>query len=257
MRSDSKVNRLETQALVVGYAMSRFDIQYLASRNCRTWNEAFDEAAVSLGVKPTSIKLLRDEFDPYHSNKRKGWRNREMLPSRQRVLDELRDVSDEGVQEIVKRILQRDEDPITDAIDSLADVSRTSANVAERLLTGRQAEDFFLDHCESLIDYARADICDARLLARGYDFGLTSNADVAIEVKGIKKSRGDILFTDREWNEALARGVNYWLVIVANLNSRPIGHVFPDPHATFEVNSEYRRSITVSWRARFDPTTHH
>ncbi|MDA1013547.1 MAG: DUF3883 domain-containing protein [Planctomycetota bacterium] len=244
--------RLETQALVIGYAMSRLDQQYLKARGCRKWKDAFEEAAESLGVKPTSVKLLRDEFDPFHSNMRKGWHKRDMLPSRQRVLDELSGLSDEGVSEIVTRILKRDEQSIEEAIDSLADVSRTSANVAERLLTGRRAEDYFLKHCDHLISYTREEICDARLLARGYDFGLSADNNIAIEVKGLKQLKGDVLFTDREWAEARIRRSNYWLVIITGLSDAPRGHVIVDPHTAIQCKSEYRTSVTVSWRAKFD-----
>jgi hypothetical protein len=40
--------RLETEALVIGYAMSRLDQGYLSARRCSTWQQAFDEAAGDL-----------------------------------------------------------------------------------------------------------------------------------------------------------------------------------------------------------------
>ncbi len=68
--------RLETAAIVVGYAMSRLDEGFLRSQRVRTWKAAFEHAAKALHVRPASLKNLRDEFDPFHDNKRKGWRHR-------------------------------------------------------------------------------------------------------------------------------------------------------------------------------------
>lgn len=251
MRENESRFRLETKALVIGYAMSRLDTDYLAERKVDSWKAAFEEAANTLSIKATSARLLRDEFDPFHPNRRKGWHKRKALPSRQRILDELGAVSHDGLIEIVSRILSGDDTTIVEAIDSLADVSRTSHNVAERLLTGRKAEDYFLRHCERLIEVAPDQLIDARLLARGYDFGVHGVPERAIEVKGLKSQQGDLLFTDREWSEAKVRGSAYWLVVIANLRSRPKAHVIPNPRTVLKCESDYRTSITVSWRARF------
>lgn len=152
--------RLETEAIVIGYAMSRLDHLYLKSRQSTSWKSAFAEAANALSVRPASIKNLRDEFDPIHPNSRKGWHNRALRKNRHRVLGELCDISDDGLLELVGRIIQRDEEPIIEAIDSLANVTKVVYNVAERLLTGRRAEEYFLDHSNDLIDVPRADLED-------------------------------------------------------------------------------------------------
>lgn len=151
MSSDLQPVRLETEAIVIGYAMSRLDTIYLQAQNCRTWTEAFEQAAAELGIRPASLKNLRDEFDPVHNNRRKGWHKRPLRPNRQRVLDELKDLSDDAILELVARIVRREEDAILEAIDSLAFPPRTAYNVAERLLTGRRAEEYFLANCEQLI----------------------------------------------------------------------------------------------------------
>ncbi len=54
--------RLETEELVIGYAMSRLDEQYLRARQCTTWQQAYGEAATALSRLPTSFKNLRDEL---------------------------------------------------------------------------------------------------------------------------------------------------------------------------------------------------
>jgi len=249
MPTNLKKVRLETEAIVVGYAMSRLDGRYLKARGMTAWKMAFSEAAEALSVRESSFKNLRDEFDPVFPNPRLGWHKRALRPNRQRVLDEMRDVSDEGLIELIARIIHRDEEPIIEAIDSLANVTPVTQNVAERLLTGRKAEDYFLDNCREIIKIRRDDIMDFRLMARGYDFGIRDHPEQAVEIKGLKSKRGQILFTDREWMEALCRGSDFWLVVVGNLASRPIPRVYRDPHALLKVTSNCRTSIAISWHS--------
>lgn len=249
---DESRTRLETEELVIGYAMSRLDREYLRARQCATWQQAYKEAANALSRLPTSFKNLRDEFDPVHPNQRVGWhRNtpQPLRPNRQRVLDELQDVSDDALSELVARILRREEDAINEAIDSLAVVTKVAHNVAERLLTGRRAEEYFLSHSAGLIGIEPSLILDYRQAARGFDFGILNDPERVIEVKGIKQKRGDIQFTDREWTEAKYRGENYLLAIVGNLIAEPVARVIPNPYAALVATCSYRTSISAAWRS--------
>ncbi|HEV8715421.1 MAG TPA: DUF3883 domain-containing protein [Candidatus Binatia bacterium] len=249
MSDQLKRTRLQTEAIVIGYAMSRLDTTYLSTRKCLTWNQVFAEAADALRVRPGSLKNLHDEFDPIHGNPRKGRHKRMLRPNRQRVLDELREVSDDALLELVARILKRDEGATVEAIDSLATVTRVAHNVAERLLTGRRVEEHFLAHSEQIISVQTVDILDFRQAACGFDFGVRGQAEWAIEVKGLKRVRGDIQFTDREWTEAKYRRENYWLVIVGNLAAKPLARVIRDPHAVLKANCAYQASLTAIWRS--------
>lgn len=192
---------------------------------------------------------MRDEFDPVHGNPRRGWHKRPLRTSRQRVIDELQEVSDDALGELVSRIIQQDDDSVDEAIDSLAATTRIAHNVAERLLTGRRAEEFFLQGSAEIIGVASEKILDFRQAARGFDFSVEGNLEWAIEVKGIKRMRGAIQFTDREWSEAKIRRSDYWLVVVGNLDADPIPKVFRDPHATLKAHCAYQKSITATWRS--------
>ena len=56
MTTDSLTRkRIETEAIVVGYAMSRLDSRYLAALGVKSWRSAFDKAAASLGVPRASM----------------------------------------------------------------------------------------------------------------------------------------------------------------------------------------------------------
>ena len=240
---------LDTSALIVGYAMSRLDQAYLAARGCESWKAAFSQAGDLLGVAPTSIKNLRDEFDPVHGNARRGWRDRPMRPNRQRVMGELCDVSDAALLEMIDRVLALDPEAVQEVVAPLSRPSARIHNVAERLRTGRLAEEYFLEHSQSIVGIAPSLILDHRALARGYDFGVDRRSDVAIEVKGLKQSRGGIAFTDREWSEAKARGTGYWLVIVGRIEANPIARLIADPSAALVANCQYQTTIAAFWRA--------
>src|SRR5690242_891191 len=73
MQRQTRRQRLETAAIVVGYAMSRFDAAYLASRGLTSWRACFEEAGRAMRKPPATFKNLRDEFDPIHANSRQGW----------------------------------------------------------------------------------------------------------------------------------------------------------------------------------------
>jgi hypothetical protein len=251
MSDDHAYTRLDIEAIVIGYAMSRLDLKYLASRHLQAWGQVYMEAGDILSCPPMSLKNLRDEFDPVHSNPRRGWHRHtdKLRPSRQRVLDELEVLSDDALLELISRILSRDEEAVATAIDSLAVRTRIAHNVAERLLTGRRAEEYFLEHSQELVGFTTSQIIDLRQSALGFDFGIDSRPELAIEVKGIKQHRGDVQFTDREWSEAGYRGERYWLAVVGNLGAEPSARIIRDPHASLAAHCSYKTTIAAVWRS--------
>lgn len=234
---------------MLGYAMSRLDSGYLSATGASNWRTAFSRASSALGVPATSFKNLRDEFDPIHSNDRLGWRNRELRPNRQQVANEFAEVSDEALTEFVRRILARDNEATAEAIDSLLPSPRVPANVAERLLTGRKAEQYFLEHSEILVGIAATALLDCRLGAKGYDFAAGQSDNRVFEVKGIRRTKGEILFTDREWSEAAAKRDCYWLVVIGDLDSKPRARIFQDPCRSLIAKCVWRTTLSASWRS--------
>ena len=160
------------------------------------------------------------------------------------------DISDDALMALVDRIILRDEEATAEAVDSLAATPRTAQNVAERLLTGRRAEEFFLTHSEALVGIKQTEIVDNRQSACGFDFAVSKRPEGGIEVKGLKPVKGEILFTDREWTEAKSRCDDYWLVVVGNLDSAPQGKVVRDPYHVLEANCSYQVTVAAVWRSR-------
>ena len=231
--SQSSRKRLRPSRSLWDTQMSRLDDRYLRSQGVRTWKAAFDRAARALRVRSASLKNLRDEFDPFHDNSRKGWWRRPLRPNRQRVMGDLSEVSDDALLECVHRILGKDQTATEELLDSLVEVRPPVHNVAERLLTGRRAENLFLENCESWIKIPRPQVVDRRDSALGYDFAVVGLPERAIEVKGLKGYSGAIQFTDREWSEAKARGEEYWLVVVGNITAAPVFGLWTDPRRVF------------------------
>ena len=172
-----------------------------------------------------------------------------MSPTRQKVVSEFSELSDDALIAVVERVLARDEDATEEAFQAFEPRTGTVCNVAERLLTGKRAEEFFTSHSFEIVNIPANRIIDARHRAAGYDFADPNNPQCAIEVKGLRASNGSILFTDRGWQEAACRASDYWLVVVGNLDDDPLAKVFRDPCSTLDATCTWHRSVTASWRA--------
>lgn len=77
----------KTDLLKIVYAMSRFDYPILNSILDKSFNQtqAFNYLERITGVKSTTLKNMRDRFDPYvtqesRAKQRKGWHQVDLLP---------------------------------------------------------------------------------------------------------------------------------------------------------------------------------
>lgn len=172
-----------------------------------------------------------------------------MLPNRVKVVEELREVSDEALVELVRHVLRVDDEEANGVLDTLALPSRQPAAAAERMLTGRLAEEFVLANAKRILGIASDALVDCRDAMRGFDF---EAGGLAIEVKGLQALRGNLLFTDREWSEARARRERYWLAVVGDVRNKPTARVLRDPAAQLPAQCTYETAVRATWRAPFD-----
>lgn len=99
-------NRNKTiDSLTVAYYLSRVDKKALNELGFSKHTEAFEKLGELLGQKKATIKNMRDEFDPYFDNGRKGWYQRELRGTRKEVFDKYAGVSDAELTEVVKGII--------------------------------------------------------------------------------------------------------------------------------------------------------
>ena len=230
--------------------MSRLDQHFLDEFAQPTWKATCDWAGARLGVKPSSLKNLRDEFDPIHENARRGWLNRPMRNDRAEVVASFSTRSDEELLEVVRGILSRDSIVENEVIRPLAGTQQRIMNVAQRLRTGRLAEVFFVRNSAEICEITSSDLLDERELARGYDFAVRSRRSLRIEVKGLATSRGEIVFTDLEWRVAREYRGDYWLVVVGRVPDNPTAKLFRNPRASLLVSQVVEQIERLSWRSR-------
>lgn len=89
-------------SLIIAYALSRLNTTAVDVLGYKTFAEAFKSLGKLLEQKPTTIKNMRDEFDPYFDNGRAGWYQRELSQSRRAVFDEYNKKNDdELINEII------------------------------------------------------------------------------------------------------------------------------------------------------------
>ena len=96
-------------ACVVAYYLSKFDKEGYQALGFKNFNDAFRAFGEKLGLTPSAIKNRRDQYDPIHPNNRAGWYQRPLTKSRQVVLDQYADFTEEALREIVIGILNAPE----------------------------------------------------------------------------------------------------------------------------------------------------
>lgn len=95
------------QSLTFAYYLSRLNDKAVKSLGCSKFTDAFDKIGALLSRKPSTIKNMRDEFDPYFENGRRGWYQRELRNSRKEIFDAYRNIDDDELSEIVISLFKR------------------------------------------------------------------------------------------------------------------------------------------------------
>ena len=96
---------VKIKGLILSYCLSRCNNLALKAFGYRNFMEAFNEIGMLIGENPNNIRNMRDEFDPFFDNGRKGWTGREASPSRKVVMEFFGNKSDEEVIEAAKSII--------------------------------------------------------------------------------------------------------------------------------------------------------
>ena len=243
------MERNNVLGMIVGYYLSRVDQRAYAQLGHDSQQATHRALGEALGVPANSIENWRDEFDPVHDNRRKGWHKREMYASRKRAIEALADLSDHELGALVQSMLDNPESPALDevvqavtAVESATD--ETKLTICLRGPTGHKAEEAFREEHEKTGWPLSGQLRDRRYDECGYDFQLeVADRIVAIEVKGLAGVSGGITFTDKEWSTAQEMGEDYFLVIVRNVATEPQFSVIRNPRTV--LNPEFRAYTTV------------
>jgi len=239
-------------ALYLAYYLARFNDVAYKNLGYKYKTKAHSELAAKLGVKPTTLKNMRDEFDPVFGH-RVGWYQRPMIPSRIKVLQALENLDENHINDIVKDILNGEiihNSEIHDFLIKLLDQD-TKPPKKKYILrgpTGKAAENYFINFYQQNKKPVNAKLHDFREYGVGYDFKIVSNTKgYFIEVKGLSDSSGGILFTDKEWKVASEQREKYFLVIVKNLKNVPEIQFIKDPYSVLKPTKNLYFSLQVNW----------
>lgn len=240
-------------ALVAAFYLSKFDATALARLGYSTFKEAFADIGQQLGVNPRSVKNKRDDFDPVFSNARVGWHQRELGPSRQKVLHLLNDLSIDALTGFVRDLIRdpayRQSPEVMDVLNALKRERREKARrFIPRGATGRMAEELFVEWFHEGRTPFRGTIEDRREDGCGYDF-LIRDGEAArfVEVKGVADREGGVLFTDKEWQTA-HDSAEYNLVLFVNLRETPELRVFCNPFLLLTPRRIVNLSVRIEWQ---------
>ena len=254
----SPMTETNKRALIVAYYLSRFDRKGIHALGYGTTSEAFNRLGERLNVKPSTLKQMRDSFDPYCSQVRVGWYQRQILPSRANVIQAYDALSEASVAEIVREILNGTEEatrlfiaPISGEDSSVNLASDENSAFANRLRTGETAETFFMTLFDTLAMFQGGTLEDTRKLGTGFDFrALFPSSYQAIEVKGVIEEHGYVSFTDKEWSIAQLLNHDYILALVRSLDKQPSLDLIPNPTAALVAKMHSIESVSVCWNAK-------
>jgi len=238
-------------ALIVSYYLSKYDLKGIEKLGYKTYKQAFETISNILSVKATTIKNMRDDFDPLHPNKRVGWYQRELRPSRLTVVEKFGDLSEESLTSIVKDILynNKNDSILRDELKKykmiLDDSERNSKNrkFTTRGITGIRAEKLFIENFESYLTnkFNFGDLIDKRYDGCGYDFEIDDNPKHFFEVKGLMQEKGSISFTDKEWSVAIEKRRYYHLILISNIQDKPKITIITDPSSKLNPKKEFQQ----------------
>lgn len=227
LRNLDKIGKRD-KAVLMGLFLSRFDNQALESFGFTGFRQAYNVLGLSIGIIPKSIQNYRDEFDPYFPNRRKGWRNRDLRDYCKEYMNATADLSFDEFYNIIKYFL---DGGIIEENDIVMERRKASREfMANRLITGRAAEEYFMMNYKSIDMFRDFTLRDTTQMGCGFDFKLSyAPKNYYVEVKGINEKTGSILMTEKEYSVADDLRDLYCLFIVCNFRETPEHHMFFNP----------------------------
>lgn len=252
--------------MIVAFYLSKFGEVGLKNLGFESYSQAFRQIGERLSVKSSSVKNWRDEFDPYYDNNRKGWYQRELRPSRQKVMLTFDDLSEGAMRSVVLDIITPSARPkVESELHSALQEIRNSKKAGEAIdstkyiprgPTGRMAEEFFIARFNSGLTPFYGDLKDRRDDGVGFDFEIHMAADRAlIEIKGNAKQLGGFAFTDKEWRVANEVQDAYYLGLVVEVTETPrIGFVQNPAYRLSPTYYAYT-TVAVNWTVNANQIT--
>lgn len=218
------------KAIMMGLFLSRFDKVAMQSLGFNSFKQAYNLLGYSVGIKPSSINNYRDEFDPYFDNGRQGWHNRDIKPHCKVVMEKAKDLTFEDFYTIIKYFISDDSINLCDQIVNDTSSIQDHKQFANRLMTGKAAEKYFVKYYNDIYDFSGSLLQDTTLMGCGFDFKLSlPEVNYYVEVKGMNGKTGNVLLTEREYEMAYNLKDKYCLFVVRNFKDKPFHDLYFDP----------------------------
>ncbi len=185
--------------LVVSLYLSKYDTYVKSRFSNYTMRELYEFLGGSLGVNPSTIKNMRDQFDPYCDNERVGWyQSGKLSRSRQRVFDFFKNYSEEELFQIVSKIISHQ---ITDG---------------ERLLMSTSNNNDYLPDLHEIIESIQSEV---KANFHAGDMELSEDFKIVYR-KYLEDNGGSVEFSQYSFkyandNNQLVFGSNQWFQLAA------------------------------------------
>ncbi len=243
-------------AIIVAYYLSKYNTAGLKNLGFSTFNEAFRATAKALGVNKNYVKLRRDEFD-YIFPWRRGWQ-RPMHKQIVRAMEALQDIDEPELREIVLNLLNNKTYRNSEEIEVIAnaiksDDKKEKGKKGEAVFilrgpTGEKAESYFIEYFNKHSLPISGKLTDTTNMGCGYDFEIENNQKkYFVEVKGLAKIQGGILFTDKEWKTAKKKGDSYFVAVVRNIEKLPSISFIQNPFKELIPKKNTYTKIHIGW----------
>lgn len=217
------------KAMLMGLFMSKFDKRALNSFGFTSKQEAYNVFGYAVKASPNSIKLYKQEYDPYYPNGNNGFAKRKTKSHCLELMERFDYLNFEEFQCLVNMF-------VLDTYVDLGDIRKNKRQskerkfIANRLLTGKAAEEYFVMNYQKITPFQNYLLTDTTNMGCGFDYKLSLNTDnYYVEVKGINERQGSILMTDKEHSMAEDLMERYCLFVVCNFKKSPIHQMFFNP----------------------------
>ena len=237
-------------SMVVAYYLSKYNQNAYDSLGLGNMTETHKAVGNILCVNENTVKNMRDEFDPLHDNPRSGWYQRDLRPSRQHIVEQYQDLNEEELRDLVIEILENKD--ILEATDDgellmIDDGKSKEAVFIVRGITGRKAEEIFVQYYQAHSLPTPGELIDKRDFGCGYDYEILGNKKIFIEIKGLDGSLGGLSFTSKEWDTAKREGEKYYLALVRNISTTPTIELIQNPAAKLKPKKHIFKTIQIRW----------
>ncbi|MFA4943268.1 MAG: DUF3883 domain-containing protein [Lentisphaeria bacterium] len=242
------MRHLNSQEILIlcGLYLSKYDRKGLGFLGFKSFKEAFNTFAFSIGKNPSSIKLYRDEFDPYFQNQRRGFIDRKMRSKCQAMMAEFGALNLGDLAMAIKVSISQ-----LGEIEEVEGQIEKTQSFAKRMQTGQAAEEYFRQNYQAMAVFVNHNIMDCTKLGCGFDFKLTLQGSpyVAVEVKGLSAAKGSLSLSANEYRTASILADRYFLYVVTNFVQKPKPCLFQHPCQSIHFSQQKMIQEVETWTA--------